>query len=176
MHRRVHGEIGVGNDFEACERVALPLLRAADDQPAAFICGSPQIFERPLGVNVGAPRFAAKLAGRFSSTAKSRNTSSAMIAIPCRSSRSLALKAALLTKRLCLDLRNKKDVSIDRHAPFLNHQLIRGQNINFAPNGGGRELPRMAVPRPKFPLATSPTGLPKLTCLDRERAARPPAD
>src|SRR5258708_8769467 len=48
---------------------------------AAFICGRPDILERPLMVKVSASRFVEKLAARFPSSEKSRNTSSEMMAI-----------------------------------------------------------------------------------------------
>src|SRR5579863_9339623 len=47
----------------------------------AFICGKPQILESPLIVNVSAWIFAAKLGARGVINPKSRNTSSAIIAM-----------------------------------------------------------------------------------------------
>ena len=63
LHRRVHREIGIGDNFQSlpspASTVAAGPLTAIH---ASFICGSPEIFDNPLSVNVSASSFPTKLA------------------------------------------------------------------------------------------------------------------
>ena len=68
---RIHREIGIRNHLKTRKRLRFGRLRPAHDSAAAaFICGSPQIFDKPLIVNVRARELAANVAWRSSPRAK----------------------------------------------------------------------------------------------------------
>ena len=54
LHRRVHREISIGDNLEARERISHELFGPLTASHATFICGNPEIFDKPLKVNVSA--------------------------------------------------------------------------------------------------------------------------